>query len=535
MCGQVAAVRALTSPAQSPHMTRAARRYWLGVAADRAGDRELAAAELRAAIATSRGRARRLAELALAQSERSEKVELSAEVAAVVEQTVAQPAIAWESSPRPWLTWLLCGSCAAVAVALSIAGSSTDVSTLVRAGATVRGLISDGQWWRLATSVFLHVGAVHVTVNVVSLWVIGRLAEDVFGKLRTAALFAVCGVCGAAASYFTARAGISAGASGAIFGLLGATFGELTRHRRHFAAAIRNGMWGALLVVAVATLAVGSQVPEIDQWAHVGGLGSGLVLGQLLSPRHSLGRFTTLLAWPLLAGFVVLLGWGAVGIARGDFATLMLGGPRITSPLGEAAGTPFGPSTYQLTAAVPHRWQLIDGELADPDIFAVLSAHVVAPAPPPPSPSEPDLPGGSASAGPPRSGEPDPVAPAAPAVDRQQTDSSPAAALDASEAMRAWFDAEPTRARERNFATARLATRPRISLPAPWQYRELELSAPDPLAGDQRYRVIAFARAEGLLLIVGSLYAPESLVDAAPTELAAIITSLRLQAQPPPR
>lgn len=481
LCGQVAAVRALAAPAQSPHMTKAARRYWIGVAADRAGDRELAATELRAAVSVSRGRARRLAESALADAERATKVELPADVAAVAQQTIEQPAIVWETSPRPWLTWLLCGSCAAVAVALGATGSSTDVATLVRAGATVRGLVADGQWWRLATNVLLHVGALHVAVNVISLWVIGRLSEEVFGKLRTAALFAICGVAGAASSYFAARAGVSAGASGAIFGLLGASFAELTRHRRHFAVAIRNGMWGALLVVAIATLAVGSQVPEIDQWAHVGGLVAGVVFGQLLSPRHRLGRFTVIPASLAILGFVAMLGWGARDIARTDFATLMIGGPRIT--------VAFGSPSESLVAEVPHRWQLIDGELADPDIFAVLTARV-----------------GAVPA--------TPIAGAAP---------------DAAAALLSWFDGEAARARELQFATVRVAARPLLSVPPPWQVREHELTVPSQFGGDQHYRVISFGRVDGQLLIVGSLYAPQSLVDAAPAALADIIASLRLR------
>src|SRR5690606_4724046 len=121
-------------------------------------------------------------------------------------------------------------------VALVIAatlGGSTDVGTLMRGGAMVRGLVDAGELWRLVTFSFVHVGGIHLLVNVMNLYFLGRLAEDLFGPWRTAAVFALAGVGGAGASYLASPAGISAGASGAIFGLLGAVFVELSWHRRH--------------------------------------------------------------------------------------------------------------------------------------------------------------------------------------------------------------------------------------------------------------------------------------------------------------
>lgn len=479
MCGRTAAVRDLAAPASAPHMSKASRRYWLGVAADRAGDFDLARAELGAAVSSSRGRARRMAEAALeaVQAPAAGSASgLSAEASAVADAVATRPRPTWQVAPKPWLTWLECAACVAVAVALSALGSSAEISTLVRGGAMVRGLVDDGQWWRLATSVFVHVGLVHMAVNVVSLWVIGRLAEDVFGRLRAAMLFAACGLAGAAASYLASQAGVSAGASGAIFGLVGATLGEFTVHRRHFAGAIRNGLWGALAIVAISTLLIGAQVPQIDQWAHAAGLATGLGLGQLLSPRQRTGRYAPLVAWPLLVAFLALLGWGAVQVVRNDFATLMVGESRVAAIVGG------------LHAEVPSRWRLLDGELVDPDVFVVLAAQVV------------NLTPDAGSEEPPRSAE---------------------------DVVASWFAGEPTRARERNFASTTLAKHAQMPLPAPWQSREFELAAPDPLSGDQLYRLISFARVEGSRVIVGSFYAPQSLIDAAASSLVSVLASLR--------
>jgi rhomboid protease GluP len=481
LSGQLTAVRKLASAAAAGHMTKAARRYWIGIAAGRAGDGALAEAELRHAVAGSRGRARRMAELALETCRGSAKMQLSEAAAGVAARVAEEPVPTWPRAKRPWLTWIATAVVLAVAVALAATGASTDVAVLVRAGAMVRGLVADGQTWRLATAVVVHVGAVHAIVNLIGLWVIGRLAEEIFGTLRTALLFAACGVAGAAASYLAGAAGISAGASGAVFGLLGAAFGELTLHRRHFAAALRNGMWGALLVVALATLALGTQVPEIDQWAHIAGLGCGLLLGQLVSPRHRVGRVAGALAWPVIVGFVALLGWGAWSSARIDFADAMLGGPRQTVRFAE------------LAVAAPQRWRLIDEELADPDVFIVLAAHTL-----------------------------DADAAAAPAA------AAPPAAIAT------WLDGEAARARQRDFAAVTAAPRHQLPLPAAWQVRELELTTADPLSGPQRYRAIAFARRAGARWIAGSLYAPQSLVDDGAAELARILESLRVVPDAPP-
>jgi hypothetical protein len=72
-----------------------------------------------------------------------------------------------------------------------------------------------------------------------------------------------------------------------------------------------------------------------------------------------------------------------------------------------------------------------------------------------------------------------------------------------------------------------------VKLPPPWQTRELELSAPDPLAGDQHYRLVSFGRLDGDRLVVGSLYAPRSLVERGAPVLAEILATVRF-ADPAP-
>src|SRR6185503_10061999 len=100
-----------------------------------------------------------------------------------------------------------------------------------------------------------HVGMLHLVLNATGLFILGWIAEDLFGGARVIALFGVAGVSGAVASYLAAPVGISAGASGAVFGLLGAVFVEITWNREHYRSAWRRGMWGALAVIAAAAIA----------------------------------------------------------------------------------------------------------------------------------------------------------------------------------------------------------------------------------------------------------------------------------------
>ena len=100
-------------------------------------------------------------------------------------------------------------------------GDSTSVQTLVTFGAKVNPLIADGQYWRLVAPIFIHIGLMHLVFNSIALLTFGRIAEMIYGHTRFLAIYLVSGIAGVVLSYLLSR-GISAGASGAIFGLGGA-------------------------------------------------------------------------------------------------------------------------------------------------------------------------------------------------------------------------------------------------------------------------------------------------------------------------
>lgn len=148
----------------------------------------------------------------------------------------------------------------------------TDASILGRFAAFPPA-IAGGEWWRLLTPMLLHAGLAHIAFNGYALWLFGRQAELAFGTLRYAALFLVTGFAGNVAYYaFGACRGLAVGASGAVFGVLGALAWFLYRRRDHGPA--RSHLKGIAVLIAI-NLALGFAIPQIANLAHIGGLVAG--------------------------------------------------------------------------------------------------------------------------------------------------------------------------------------------------------------------------------------------------------------------
>lgn len=192
-------------------------------------------------------------------------------------------------SQRVIVTWLIIAVNVIVWVLMELNGGSDNLDTLITFGAKVNDLIDRGEVWRLFTAMFLHIGIIHLAVNQYSLYVVGALLERFIGAVRFTVLYVVAGLCGSLASYWFSPNAISAGASGAIFGLLGALGVFFLLHRTLFGSAA-NRMLSNIVLVAAINLALGASFPGIDNWAHVGGLLGGILTGALLVPRYEVTR-----------------------------------------------------------------------------------------------------------------------------------------------------------------------------------------------------------------------------------------------------
>ncbi len=133
------------------------------------------------------------------------------------------------------------------------------------------------EYWRLLTAMFLHAGLLHILFNMYALYLFGYLIENTFGKPRFIAIYFVTGLFASAASFYFSNPCVPAvGASGAIFGLLGAWVAFNFR-RRQTAFGSANLRW-ALFLIAF-NLILGFSLRGIDNSAHIGGLVAGIVTG----------------------------------------------------------------------------------------------------------------------------------------------------------------------------------------------------------------------------------------------------------------
>jgi membrane associated rhomboid family serine protease len=194
---------------------------------------------------------------------------------------------------------------------------------VARSGGLIGG-IAGGQYWRFLTSMFLHIGLLHIAFNAWALWLFGTAMESALGTTRFLVVYFVTGFLAGVASYVfapimvgsqfvganispstVAIGEIAAGASGAIFGVFGA-FVAYNFRRRHLALAAANLRWAMMMILLNALLAIG--YAGIDWRAHVGGFVSGVAAGYVaegFGPRRQRTVIT-------VAGFVALAAIGVV-------------------------------------------------------------------------------------------------------------------------------------------------------------------------------------------------------------------------------
>lgn len=156
-----------------------------------------------------------------------------------------------------------------------------DHESLLNWGANFRPITLEGQWWRLITSCFVHIGIIHLVMNMYALLYIGVLLEPLLGKTRFISAYLLAGLCASLTSLWWHDLTISAGASGAIFGMYGLFLALLTTNIIDKAA--RKPLLASIAVFVGYNLIFGMQ-GGIDSAAHIGGLVSGFVIGYLFVP-----------------------------------------------------------------------------------------------------------------------------------------------------------------------------------------------------------------------------------------------------------
>ena len=139
-----------------------------------------------------------------------------------------------------------------------------------------------GEPWRLFTSTFLHIGIFHFLFNMNALWDAGKVVERMVGNVGLAILYILSGICGSIVSLLWGPIGVSAGASGAIFGIFGAIIGSIVFRPGMVPTAVRRDLRSSSLFFVAFNLIYGLTTPGIDIAAHFGGFATGLVCGMIL-------------------------------------------------------------------------------------------------------------------------------------------------------------------------------------------------------------------------------------------------------------
>jgi rhomboid protease GluP len=189
---------------------------------------------------------------------------------------------------------------------------------LLAYGAKLNSLIrQDREWWRLVTPIFIHVNLIHLLVNMYSLWMIGPYVEKLYGSAKFVVFWVVTGVAGVVASYLTVRPDMvnslvgsfifkvrddpSAGASGALFGLIGVLFVFGIKFRRELPEGFKRAFGTGLLPLILINLFIGFMGRGfIDNAAHLGGLASGAALALVVDYKRPGERATITITWRTL-------------------------------------------------------------------------------------------------------------------------------------------------------------------------------------------------------------------------------------------
>ncbi|MBB6454273.1 rhomboid protease GluP [Salirhabdus euzebyi] len=207
---------------------------------------------------------------------------------------------------KPFLTYILLLVNVVVFLLMENAGDSTDTFHLIEWGAKFNPYIIDGEWWRIVSSMFIHVGYLHLLMNMLALYYLGNAVERMYGSFKFFIIYFLAGVFGGLAS-FSFNTSVAAGASGAIFGLFGALlFFGLINRKLFF-----QTMGSNLLFIIGLNIVLGISVPSIDNSAHMGGLIGGFLAAaivQMPRKRNILLQVASLLVYVFVIGSLVYYG-----------------------------------------------------------------------------------------------------------------------------------------------------------------------------------------------------------------------------------
>ncbi|MDD6481007.1 MAG: rhomboid family intramembrane serine protease [Lachnospiraceae bacterium] len=188
---------------------------------------------------------------------------------------------------KPFITAIFVIINVAVYLILEILGDTNDAAFMVEKGAIWPPYIMEGQYWRLLTATFMHFGFEHILNNMLILVCAGVILEDALGHIKYLLFYVISGLGGSILSYlqmcYSGDYAVSAGASGAIFGIIGGLLWIVIRHKGRYETLTGKG----LLFMIVISLYYGVRSGDVDNWGHLGGLLMGFLMGIILYRKRA--------------------------------------------------------------------------------------------------------------------------------------------------------------------------------------------------------------------------------------------------------
>lgn len=164
----------------------------------------------------------------------------------------------------------------AVFILMTLTGGSENINNLIRYGAMVKPLVHDGQWWRIFTAAFIHIGFFHIMFNMYFLYNIGPLFERLYGSVNFLIIYLLAGIMGNLFTYaFGEVSTVSAGASTSLYGMFGLAMGLMINYKDD---AVLRGLGASFISIIVINVLYSLLAPGIGIQGHLGGFLGGVLL-----------------------------------------------------------------------------------------------------------------------------------------------------------------------------------------------------------------------------------------------------------------
>jgi rhomboid protease GluP len=215
-------------------------------------------------------------------------------------------------APWTWVTYALVCINAGVWLLMVIKGADVtqpSAEMLLQWGGNAASEVQRGQWWRIISATFLHSGLMHLAINMLGLWSIGKTVERIYGHRSYLMIYIGSAITGSALSlHFSAQKAVSVGASGAVFGIAGALLVAVYKHRQTLPKIFGKQNLTGMGFFVFYSLLQGFTHAGIDNGAHVGGLLAGCLMAYILPERFDMQHYVVAISRRSAVALVAAIG-----------------------------------------------------------------------------------------------------------------------------------------------------------------------------------------------------------------------------------